>query len=317
MVVNSLSDSFDQFKLEYTLQGLMQDVQNPEKILMKAKVKRFIRLFHNHPCAEEVTVCNPKKDTNSVFGGPNKAEERERSERRQEWPKAIGGLSREGHEVLNTTRGLDSQARKSWLGKKVRITRQEVLTRVGKTRIVKQEVMARIMRLSRSMSASDRELATILGTLTPFFLLYHDFHWSIGHPGFGIPVDVVAWYRGDIVARYLIYVEAEYLVHISDSISLSLPRRDKEVYNSFVGTLLIHAAAFECGVRLPFHPTLRRALVALRLAPLKISLGFWKQLTSFLVLWKEQCEKDDLEREPSFEELRYVFQVAYIAPGPE
>ncbi|KAK1570844.1 hypothetical protein Q3G72_007904 [Acer saccharum] len=44
MVVNSLSDSFDQFKLdytlnkkEYTLQGLMQDVQSAEKILVKGK----------------------------------------------------------------------------------------------------------------------------------------------------------------------------------------------------------------------------------------------------------------------------------------
>ncbi|KAL5749433.1 hypothetical protein ACOSP7_024036 [Xanthoceras sorbifolium] len=44
MIVNSLSDSFDQFKLdytlnnkEYTLQGLMQDVQSAEKILVKGK----------------------------------------------------------------------------------------------------------------------------------------------------------------------------------------------------------------------------------------------------------------------------------------
>ncbi|KAL5736585.1 hypothetical protein ACOSQ2_031373 [Xanthoceras sorbifolium] len=44
MIVNSLSDSFDQFKLdytlnnkEYTLQGLMQDVQSAEKILVKGR----------------------------------------------------------------------------------------------------------------------------------------------------------------------------------------------------------------------------------------------------------------------------------------
>ncbi|KAK0586243.1 hypothetical protein LWI29_003477 [Acer saccharum] len=44
MVVNSLSDSFDQFKLDYTLnkkkytlQGLMQDVQSADKILVKSK----------------------------------------------------------------------------------------------------------------------------------------------------------------------------------------------------------------------------------------------------------------------------------------
>ena len=44
MIVNSLSDSFDQFKLdytlnkkEYTLQGLMQDIQSTKKILLKSK----------------------------------------------------------------------------------------------------------------------------------------------------------------------------------------------------------------------------------------------------------------------------------------
>ena len=44
MVVSSLSDSFNQFKLDYTLnkkkytlQGLMQDVQSTEKILVKSK----------------------------------------------------------------------------------------------------------------------------------------------------------------------------------------------------------------------------------------------------------------------------------------
>ena len=37
MIVDSLSDSFDQFKLDYTLQGLMQDVQSTEKIFVKSK----------------------------------------------------------------------------------------------------------------------------------------------------------------------------------------------------------------------------------------------------------------------------------------
>ena len=59
---------------------------------------------------------------------------------------------------------------KSWLRREVRITKQEALTRVGMTWIVKQEVMASIGkvwiamqgRLSRGMTALDRELATIL-----------------------------------------------------------------------------------------------------------------------------------------------------------
>ena len=60
------------------------------------------------------------------------------------------------HEVLTRTRSPDSQARKSWLGREVRITKQGVMARVRRTRIVMHG------RLSRDMSALDRELACIL-----------------------------------------------------------------------------------------------------------------------------------------------------------
>ena len=74
------------------------------------------------------------------------------------------------HEVLARTWCPVGQARKTWLGHVVRITKQEVLTRVGMTRIVKQEVMARIgkvriamhWRLSRGKCALDRELAYMM-----------------------------------------------------------------------------------------------------------------------------------------------------------
>ena len=74
------------------------------------------------------------------------------------------------HEVLARTWCPVGQARKTWLGHVVRISKQEVLTRVGRTRIVKQEVMARIgevrivmhWRHSKGMCALDRELASIL-----------------------------------------------------------------------------------------------------------------------------------------------------------
>ena len=36
------------------------------------------------------------------------------------------------HEILTRTRCSDSQARKSWLGEEVRITKQEVMARIGK-----------------------------------------------------------------------------------------------------------------------------------------------------------------------------------------
>ena len=60
------------------------------------------------------------------------------------------------HEVLTRTGCSNSQARKSWLGQEVWITKQEVMARIGKVRIAMQ------WRLSRGMSALDRELATLL-----------------------------------------------------------------------------------------------------------------------------------------------------------
>ena len=51
------------------------------------------------------------------------------------------------HEVLTRTRCPDSQTRKTWLRQEVRITKQEVMARIGKVQI------AMHWRLSRGMSA--------------------------------------------------------------------------------------------------------------------------------------------------------------------
>ena len=107
-------------------------------------------------------------------------------------------------------------------------------------------------------------------------------------------------------------VQMRWKYQIPDSISLSLPHQGYEVYTPPEGRLLIHKAAFECGVRLPFHPSLCQALVALELAHLQLSPGFWKHLTGFLVLWKEQCERDGIEREPGLDEFRNLFQIANL-----
>ena len=52
----------------------------------------------------------------------------------------------------------------------------------------------------------------------------------------------------------------------------------------------------------------------LDLAPLQISPGFWKHLTGFLVLWKEQCKKDRIERELGLDELRFLFNITNMVP---
>ena len=61
---------------------------------------------------------------------------------------------------------------------------------------------------------------------------------------------------------------------IPDAIRLSFPHRGYDMYSPPSGCLLIHVVAFECGVRLPLHPSISRLLVALGLAPLQISPRF-------------------------------------------
>ena len=138
---------------------------------------------------------------------------------------------------------------------------------------------------------------TLVGVQTGSFAAFHD--------GRIIPDSVCTV---DTLAK----LREEY--KIPEYITLSLPHRGYDVYTPPPDRLLIHKAAFECGVRLPLHPTLRRALVALELAPLQISPGFWKHLTGFLVLWKEQCEKDHVEREPGLDELRFLFNITSMVP---
>ncbi|KAK4842005.1 hypothetical protein QYF36_014143 [Acer negundo] len=104
---------------------------------------------------------------------------------------------------------------------------------------------------------------------------------------------------------------------ILDVVTLTLPHRGYDVYTPVKGEVLIHVATFECGLRLPLHPTLRKILVTLGLAPLQISPGFYKHLLGFLVLWKEQCEIDGTMREPGYDEVWYIFQVAAFKTCPK
>ena len=75
---------------------------------------------------------------------------------------------------MTRTRGPDSQARKSWLGQEVQITKQEVMARIGKVRIAMHG------RLSRGMSALDRELAMALVGLGVWINIDSNRDWCMG-----------------------------------------------------------------------------------------------------------------------------------------
>ena len=52
----------------------------------------------------------------------------------------------------------------------------------------------------------------------------------------------------------LVQLREDYQIH--DSITLSLPSRGYDAYTPPKDVLLIHKAVFNCGVRLPLHPSL-------------------------------------------------------------
>ncbi|KAI9186208.1 hypothetical protein LWI28_014883 [Acer negundo] len=143
----------------------------------------------------------------------------------------------------------------------------------------------------------DAPVVTLIGVHTGSYTFFHD--------GRIVPDSVCTM---ETLAR----LREEY--KISDDIDLSLPHRGYDAYTPPRDVLLIQKMAFECGVRLSLHPTLLRALVSLELAPLQISPGFWKHLTGFSVLWREQCARDNIDKEPGLDELRYLFQIAYLVP---
>ena len=63
-------------------------------IVFRDKFSTFYQSFIVFVVREGVTVCNPKTDSNSEFGGPNTAEERERCAGEAWWPKAMARLPR-------------------------------------------------------------------------------------------------------------------------------------------------------------------------------------------------------------------------------
>ena len=98
---------------------------------------------------------------------------------------------------------------------------------------------------------------TLVGVQTDSFAFFHD--GRIVH-------DSV--YTLDTLAK----LKEEY--KILDYITLSFPHWGYDVFTPPRDRLLIHKATFECGVWLPLHSTLRRALVLLELAPLQLSPRF-------------------------------------------
>ena len=104
--------------------------------------------------------------------------------------------------------------------------------------------------------------------------------------------------------------------NIPADIELALPTRDYDAYTPPLSHLPIHVAAFEERVRLPLHPTLRRALCAFGLAPMQLVPGFWRNLVGFIMLWREAASSRPNLGDPGYRELRSVFQLSPLTQQP-
>ncbi|EXB62861.1 hypothetical protein L484_008711 [Morus notabilis] len=59
------------------------------------------------------------------------------------------------------------------------------------------------------------------------------------------------------------------------------------------GEICLHMLAFECGLRLPFHPFFRTVLAHFGLAPTQLSLNVWMHMAGAVILWRICSEEKD------------------------
>ncbi|KAL2510548.1 Uncharacterized protein Adt_16148 [Abeliophyllum distichum] len=72
---------------------------------------------------------------------------------------------------------------------------------------------------------------------------------------------------------------------ISADIELILPGPNERACFLRRGCTLLHLNAFVSGMRLPFHPMLRRVLRAYNLAPTQVAPNGWSQMVGGMYLW--------------------------------
>ena len=99
----------------------------------------------------------------------------------------------------------------------------------------------------------------------------------------GRPVYSVDFHTSAVTPGYLATLRRDY--QIPDSVELRAPGRDDLPSRPPPGFITLSAEYFRAGLRLPFHPYLRRALTTLNVAPAQLNANAYRILVSCFILW--------------------------------
>ena len=97
------------------------------------------------------------------------------------------------------------------------------------------------------------------------------------------PVYTADYYTTAVTQRYLVALRREF--NIPGNVDLMVPGVDDLPSRPPSGYIALSAEYFRAGLRLPFHPFLRRALTRLNVAPAQLNANAYRVLISCYVLW--------------------------------
>ncbi|GMN47286.1 hypothetical protein TIFTF001_016461 [Ficus carica] len=97
------------------------------------------------------------------------------------------------------------------------------------------------------------------------------------------PVYMADYYTSTITLRYLAAPRREF--RIPDDVDLVVPGPNDLPSRPPSGHIALSAEYFRAGLRLPFHPFLRRALTSLNVAPAQLNANAYRVLVGCYILW--------------------------------
>ena len=106
----------------------------------------------------------------------------------------------------------------------------------------------------------------------------------------GRPVYSVDFYTSAVTLGYLAALRREF--RIPDDVVLMVPGSNDLPSRPPPGYIALSAEYFRAGLRLPFHPFLRRALTRLNVAPAQLNANAYRILVSCFILWSKQYAEE-------------------------
>ncbi|GMN36693.1 hypothetical protein TIFTF001_042495 [Ficus carica] len=113
--------------------------------------------------------------------------------------------------------------------------------------------------------------------------VYRRGDWEMMELADGRPVYSVDYFTSAITPRYLAALREEFGIPLS--VELLAPGADDLPSRPPPGYITLSAEYFRAGLRLPFHPFLRRALTRLNVAPAQLNANAYRILVGCYILW--------------------------------